>query len=334
VYEGDGGAYTANGPLPCSDPTFTPAAGQCTNPNGRLQTQYSNINFRGSDGDSYYNAVNVKFQSNNFARLGLQLLTNYTFAHSIDNLSSTFSQSANNFNLGYTNPFNPGQDRGPSEFDIRHRLVFSAVYDPTFLAFKSSSKMVRNLIGGWEFAPIFTISSGSPYTIYDCTNAVTSCPRILAVAGMPATGTPKAVFDPNPQNLVPDLYNYLDIPAAAANTYIDPITGAPDIPTCTAPKGQGCTLPVGIGRNHFYGPGVYNLNLGVYKNFAITERVKLQFRAEAYNALNHKNFYVNVGNTDFSAGVPVQAVKGALNGGSPGASDERRNLQLALRIDF
>jgi hypothetical protein len=151
---------------------------------------------------------------------------------------------------------------------------------------------------------------------------------------MPATGSPKAVFDPNPQNLVPDLYNYLNIPAAAGNPYIDPITGSPDIPTCTGPKGQGCSLPIGIGRNHFYGPGVYNLNLGVYKNFVLTERVKLQFRAEAYNALNHKNFYVNVGNTDFAAGVPVQAVKGALNGGSPAASDERRNLQLALRIDF
>src|SRR6185437_14951936 len=167
VYEGDGGAYGATAPG--------------TNPFGRLQTQYSNINFRGSDGDSYYNAVNVKLQSSNFANLGLQLVTNYTFAHTNDDLSSTFSQSFNNFNLGYTDPTHPGLDRGPAEFDIRHRFVFSAVYDPTFLAFKNSSKLVRNLIGGWEIAPIFTVRTGSPFTEFDCTNAVTSCPRILAV---------------------------------------------------------------------------------------------------------------------------------------------------------
>lgn len=334
VYLGDGGAYGPTGPLPCASATFTPGPGQCLNPNGRLQTQYSNINFRGSDGDSYYNALNLKIQSNNFANVGLQLLANYTYAHSIDDLSSTFSQSDNNFNLGYLDPFDPGVDRGPSEFDIRHRLAFSGVWNPTFLAFKNSSKLLRDTIGGWEIAPIFTVRTGSPFTIFDCTNAVTSCPRILAVPGMSSTGTPVAVFDPNPANLVPDLYNYIALPAAAANPYVDPITGAPDIPTCTGPLGAGCSLVPGIGRDHFYGPGIYNLDLGLYKTIAITERVKMQFRAEAYNVLNHKNFYVNVGNADFAAGPEIQATKGAINGGSPTAADERRNLQLALRIDF
>lgn len=318
VYEGDGGVYAnASGPVPG------------TNPNGRLQTQYSNINFRGSDGDSYYNAANVKLQSSNFASWGLQLVANYTYAHAMDDLSSTFSQSSNNFNLGYTNPFDPGQDRGPAEFDIRHRLAFSGVWDPTFLAFKNSSKLVRNLIGGWEIAPIFVVRTGNPYTIFDCTNCGgTSCPRILPVAGLSATGSPSAVAGQA------DLYNWLALPAAAANPYVDPVVGLPDIPTCTGPKGAGCVLPLGIGRNHFYGPGTYNLDLGVYKTFAITERVKMQLRAEAYNALNHKNFYVAVSNADFSAGPDIQAVKGAKIGGTPGAQDERRNMQLAVRFDF
>lgn len=326
VYEGDGGVYSAAGPATCLG--VATAAPPCENPNGRLQTQYSNINFRGSDGDSYYNALNVKLQSSNFANQGLQLTANYTYAHTIDDLSSTFSQSANNFNLGYLNPFDPGQDRGPAEFDIRHRFVFSGVWDPTFLAFKNSSKMVQNLIGGWEIAPIFTVRTGNPYTIFDCTNAVTSCPRISAVPGMPTTGNPVAVAG------VADLYNFLDLPAAAANLYVDPITGVSDIPTCTGPQGAGCVLPAGTGRNHFYGPSNYLVNLGIYKNFKITERFKMQFRAEAYNVLNHKNFYVSVSNADFAEVSSIQAVKGALNGGTPGASDERRNLQLALRLDF
>ena len=180
-------------------------------------------------------------------------------------------------------------------------------------------------------------------------NAVTSCPRALA-AGIPATGTLQTVAG------VENLYNYLSIPFAAQNLYVDPITGASDIPTCSAPLGVGCHLPSpGNGRNHFLGPDNYSLNLGVYKNFAITERVKMQFRGEFYNVLNHHNFYVVTSATDAgncttlafsavnacdpSAGpiTPIQLKKGSpggVAGGTLGFPDERRNIQLALRFEF
>src|SRR5205085_1887472 len=145
-------------------------------------------------GDSFYNAGNVKLQTNNFANLGISLVANYTYSHALDNLSSTFSQSQNNFNLGYLDPFNPSLDRGNADFDVRHRFVFGGTYDPTFLAFKNS-RLLQNTIGGWQFAPIFTIRTGSAFTIYDCRNQVTSCPRALA-AGIPQTGNPTAVTDP------------------------------------------------------------------------------------------------------------------------------------------
>jgi len=328
VYEGDGNAY-GNGP------------NTNQNPSGRLQTQYSNINFRGSNGDSYYNALNLRLQSSNFKNVGLQLVANYTFSHSIDDLSSTFSQSGNNFNLGYLDPFRPYLDRGNSDFDTRHRFVFSGVYDPTFLAFKNSSKKVRNLIGGWEVAPILVVHSGTPFTIFDCRNQVTSCPRAL----------PTIASSGNSQSIagVSNLYNYISIPLSAQNLYVDPISGSPDIETCTGPKGAGCTFPdPGQGRNRYQSPGFYNLDLGVYKTFAITEKFKMQFRAEAYDVLNHHNFYVVSSNTDAGncafgpnsavnacAGpiTPIQTKKGS-PGGTAGPGDERRNLQLALRFDF
>jgi outer membrane receptor protein involved in Fe transport len=336
VYEGDGGAYGPNGPLPCASATFTPGPGQCLNPSGRLQTQYTNINFRGSNGDSYYNGVNVRLQSSNFANFGLQLVANYTYSHAIDNLSSTFSTSGNNFNLGYLDPFNPGIDHGNADYDTRHRFVFSGVYEPTFLAFKNSSKTLRNIAGGWQFAPIFTVRTGTPYSIYDCTNAVTSCPRILAVPGMSKSGN--AVAIPGEANN----YSYLPLPTAATNPYVDPITGAPDIPTCSGSQGAGCVLPSpGIGRNSFLSPSNWNFNLGAYKNFAVTERVQMQLRGEFYNILNHHNFYVNAANADISATSFIQAKKGASGNifsgifpGTPSAADERRNIQLALRIQF
>ena len=328
VYEGDGNAYGTG-------------SNANQNPNGRLQTQYSNINFRGSNGDSYYNALNLRLQSSNFENIGLQLTANYTYSHSIDDLSSTFSQSGNNFNLGYLDPFRPYLDRGNSDFDTRHRFVFSGVYDPTFLAFKNSSKKVRNLIGGWEVAPIFSVRSGTPFTIFDCRNQVNSCPRALPTIA--SSGNSQAVPG------VPNLYNYISIPLSAQNLYIDPISGSPDIETCTGPGGAGCTLPnPGQGRNHYASPGFYNLDLAIHKNFAITEKLKMQFRAEAYDVLNHHNFYVVTANTDAGncafianspvnqcAGpiTPIQAKKGS-PGGTAGPADERRNLQLALRFEF
>jgi len=80
-------------------------------PLNRMNLQYSNINFRGSDGDSYYHGLNARLQSNNFRNYGITMTVNYTWSHAIDDLSSTFSEASNNFNLGFTDPFRPGLDR-------------------------------------------------------------------------------------------------------------------------------------------------------------------------------------------------------------------------------
>ncbi len=72
-------------------------------------TQYTNINFRNSDGISHYNALVARIQMNNLQKMGLTLNANYTYGHTLDELSDTFSSSGNNFNLGYLDPFNPGR---------------------------------------------------------------------------------------------------------------------------------------------------------------------------------------------------------------------------------
>ncbi|MCA1683885.1 MAG: hypothetical protein LC708_01965, partial [Actinobacteria bacterium] len=272
--------------------------GDTGNLQNRLNPQYSNINFRSSNGDSYYNGLNVRLQSTNFRNVGLTFTTNYTYSHAIDNLSTTFSESGNNFNLGFLDPFNPGLDRGNADFDVRHRVVFSGVYEPTWLAFKNRSKWLQNTIGGWQFAPIFTARTGTPFTIYDCTSASQACVRIQDVAGL------KRSSSTNTRDVTQaNAYTYFTVPGGAANPYVNPAIGISDLPICNTPgiaNGQ-CTLTpaqAGIGRNSFYGPGVWNLDLGVYKNFRLSERVGLQLRGEAFNILNHHNFYVNAGNTD------------------------------------
>jgi hypothetical protein len=112
------------------------------NPFDRLNRQFTNINHRGSDGDSYYHALNVRVQSTNFRKIGLTMTANYTWSHTIDDLSSTFSNGSNNFNLGFTDPFNPGLDRGNADFDVRHRVVISMLYETPF---KSGRGAIRQI---------------------------------------------------------------------------------------------------------------------------------------------------------------------------------------------
>jgi hypothetical protein len=156
-------------------------------PTSRLNPQFTGINWRGSNGDSYYHALNVRVQSTNFASLGLTLSANYTWAHAVDDLSTTFSEVQNSAaNLGYLDPFHPGIDRGNADFDIRHRLSLSFVYEPPIG--KDSTGWKREVLGGWSIAPIFTANTGSPFTVYDCTNAIEYCPRYTPAT--PGTSIP------------------------------------------------------------------------------------------------------------------------------------------------
>jgi len=308
----------------------------------RLNLGYTNINFRDSVGDSYYNGMNVSLRSANFAKQGLTVTANYTYSHAMDDLSTTFSESANSFNLGFTNPFNPGQDRGNSDYDIRHRLAFGGFWSPPFLQFTNSSGLVRNLLGGFEVAPLFTVRSGSSFTLYDCTTQVFSCVRAVAAPGLNYTGTPKA--EPGTVNT----YDYITLPVdaqgnqLAANpslgfkpSYASKPLGA-EYPVCS---GGVCNINAGLGKNRFFSPSNYMLDLGVYKSFRFTERVKFQLRGEFYNILNHHNQYVVADQADLSSISTIQTVKGArgsttVAAGTPSSNDERRNIQIGAKIIF
>lgn len=297
-----------------------------TNPSAyhlnRLNPQYASINEREANGGNSYEALNVRYQSNDYRRLGLQLSVNYTFSHALDNLSSTFSESTNNFNLGYLNPFNPRLDYGNADYDVRHRLVIGGLYQPSWLDFKSN-RVAHAIAGGLEFAPIAILRSGTPFTIYDCTNSANACPRIVPAAGLQYHGTVGA-------NNGVNSYNYIALPAAAANPFVNS-QGYSDF----ADSLGGYQNP-GIERNQFRAPNNYSFNMGVYKNFnfGLEDRFKVQLRAEFYNILNHSNFYPVVGSADIAEVSNVNVEKGVIGGGSPSSTDERRNTQLAIRLQF
>ena len=83
------------------------------------------------------------------------------------------------------------------------------------------------------------------------------------------------------------------------------------------------------GRNTFRAPGNWNLNLGVYKTFRLTERVSMQLRGEAYNLFNHANLYVEGIDADTLTTSFIPACYGC-----SGSETDRRNLQLAAKIIF
>jgi outer membrane receptor protein involved in Fe transport len=290
------------------------------NPLARLNPQYAGINTRGKSGFSNYNAMIAEINTSRFRTLGLSFSARYTLAKALDNLSSTFSENTNNFNLGLLDPFNPDLDYGPADFDVRHRFAvgwnwevpFDKIGDRFFGG--TGTKVAQQLLGGWELTGIFTARTGMPFSVFDCSvvpSVENACPRAFQTADLPNKARSNAPADPE----TPNRFNYLDLTGLVApGFYRNPITGTSDV----GPFPNNM-----IGRNRFRGPGFWNLDAGLYKRFRFTETVGLQLRAELYNVFNHANQYIIGVEADVSTSPIV-----------PSRRLGRRNLQLAAKITF
>jgi hypothetical protein len=326
------------------DPTTFPAFPDCNYTPGpgvvppcltRPNQQYAAINMRGSLGTSSYNALNVKFQTQNLHNSGLSLVANYTWAHSLDDLSSTFSDSLQGGSgvigsLGYTDPFNPKLDWGSSDFDIPHRFVVSPIWEVPWL--KNGKGLLNQAAGGWNLSGIFTVRGGTPFSVYDYSDNAFgyTVPRMVPAA--PFT-TYRAG---SPTRLAPNLFGILPVPEPAAVQPSNQELQISDLGPFPADM---------MKRNSLRGPGAWSFDMAVQKNFKITERVNLQFRAEGFDLLNHHNLYAYTGNLYYTTETPesvmgngyntVTALKGGLGSlASGGNHDERRFGQFGLRVTF
>jgi hypothetical protein len=306
----------------------------------RLNNQYSNANNRGSGGDSYYEGANLQFQSTNFHQTGLGLVANYTFSHSLDDLSTTFSETNNAFSLGYTNPFNPALDFGNGDLDVRQRLVIAPIYAEPF--FKGSHNVLGETLGGWELTGIYQVHSGAPFSYFDFTNN--------------ATGYNVARY--NPDGPI-SKHTFKSIPSGASagvvnNSYVlGTLPGNVPFsnPNLLGISDWGPWPSTMSARNSFRGPGLWNVDLALSKTFPIHEKINAEFRAEGFNVLNHHNLFLQEATNDASSnfltdssGNPIPdslgnlqplvlASKGGI-GNNGGANDERRFGQFALKINF
>jgi hypothetical protein len=300
----------------------------------RLNNQYSNINNRGSGGDSYYHALNIQFQTTDLHHSGLSLVANYTLAHATDELSTSFSETAGSFNLGYTNPFYPALDHGSGDLDIRHRLVIAPIYRTPYFA--NGHSTLKQALFGWQVTGIYTVRTGTPFSYYDTTNDSQAGQGYNIPRYTPTTPIPQHTFTNTAGASGQGINAYIIGNLPAATSFANPALAIPGFPNGISDWGP---YPAGMtARNSFRGPGAWSFDAAVSKTIPIHEQINLVFRAEGFDLLNHHNLYIqetrdDVANVGDGVPVPITASKGGV-GNNGGANDERRFGQFSLEVNF
>jgi hypothetical protein len=204
---------------------------------------------------------------------------------------------------------------GPSEFDARNNLVASFLYHLPF--FSGKRGFAGQILGGWEVSSLLQFQSGNP-----CSVAGSSDYAGVGLDSNFGCGVNGQYWVKNGDPKV--LGNFGSGKwFATTNSDGSPIFSAP-------PAGTFNTQRV---RDIIYQPGFNNWNFGLFKTFPIRESMGLQFRAEAFNFLNHPNWGgQSGGGVNFN---PTSSTFGEVTtkGGNPGSGGER-NIQLSLRFYF
>jgi hypothetical protein len=240
-------------------------------------------------GSSSYHALALRAERryNN----GFQFLVNYTYSKFMDNVNGV----SNNTDPSYEDYYNRRLDKARSSFDVPSLFSTNVIYELPFGRGKQwlKSGAASWIIGGWEISTLGFVHSGQPFGVTTQTN---TC----------------LCFSAGPQraNLIGDV----NLPAGqqSINEWFN-----------TAAFGQPALYRFGTaGRTVGRGPGTVNFDTGVLRNFPIRERMRLQFRGELFNVLNHPNF----GEPGTSLGGP--------NFGVITTAGPARIIQLALKLYY
>jgi hypothetical protein len=292
----------------------------------RPNAQFTNVNMRGSAAGSSYNALNVRFQTQNLHQSGLSISANYTWSHALDELSSTFGDSLQGGSgyvgsLGYTSLADPRLDWGSADFDVRQRLSLAPIWDTPWFK-HSGSGIEKEVLGGWGLAGIYTARTGVPFTVYDYTFDQTyyTVPRLE-----PATPFTSYHVAKNPTVMGPNLFNGLNVPNSKMTAPYSSELGISDFGPFPTDM---------MRRNSLRGPGGWYFDAALHKTFPVTERVAMEFGADGIDVLNHHNYYVNT-TTLGGPGGYVNEERGGLGTTATGGNhDERRYGQFSLKAIF
>lgn len=292
----------------------------------RLNPDIDNILARSNGGHSSYDALQLRLDSRRVSRLGLEFGANYTWSHSIDNRSvSGVSDSVAETGVGYLDAFQPGLDRGPSDFDVRHRISAHFIWEIPAVG-QSHTWAGRYLLHGWELSGFLSYQTGQPFSIADL-----GTPDATGERTRPRLTGPLPHSARIPDSVSPNSYLYLPL-----NQVYDPVSGL-----CVADAAPfACEISVNgpfldtLPRNAFRQPGLFFQNTALLKNFPMPrEGTKLQFRAEFYNIFNHSNLYVNHTSTDVST-ASFTGPNGDFVPGGTASFRDNRQIVVALKFIF
>jgi hypothetical protein len=263
---------------------------------------------------------------------GISANLNYTWSHVIDGGSTWHSGSTTSNGAaggeGYTTDLaHPEVDRSNAIFDVRHVLGINYVWElPTF---KDANAFVRHVLGGWSYNGIVKYQTGAHWSPYNSRglrpgiDAVTLCTPADVTAGTCVNTRGDYNLDgvandrPNStiSNFNPNTTQWAD--GWFANGVTNPFS-------------EPCLGCVGnLGRNTFVGPNFIASDMSLFKNIAMSERVKMQFRWEVFNVFNRANFKL----PGFNPVARHNRINDATFGQAGGTFDPRQ-MQLGLRLSF
>lgn len=269
-------------------PTIGVTSSDVNRPYIQVQPKLRSLSQNQSLGYSLYHSLQTKL-TKRFS-LGLVFINSYTFGKTIDLVSDTEGAPLNPYNLNY--------DRAVADYDIQHNFVSTVNYELPFGRGKrfggGAGGAANKLIGGWQLNTILLARTGLPFTV-------------TQQQGMLSTGTanrPNRVKSGELDNPTPD--RWYDLTAFVPT------------PDNTGTYGTA-------GRNILRQPGQVNVDFSVIKQTRITERVRHEFRAEFFNALNQPQF----GKPGSTLGASDQGVISALLFNTP-----MRQIQFAMKLSF
>ncbi len=262
----------------------------------------SSISEAGNRGWSNYDGLQATYELQ--PTHGLAVSANYTWSHALTNSNEPIATGTSGLIEN-----DPGYDYGNSATDVRQRVVFTAGYQLPFGASLSGWK--KNAIFGWQLNGVGFWQTGIPFTVINGAPEI-NIPGVGEgdrpnVVGNPFTvgtfsGSPSGCVSPTAVKTVTSWFN----------------------PCAFAPQTLGTAGNEGV--NQYSGPPQRNLDVSLFKNFDITERMKLQFRAETFNITNTPNF--RLPNNDISTGAA-----GVINlTNAPFLTP--RAMQFALRLSY
>lgn len=265
---------------------------------------FDSVFVTGNTATSDYNALQLKFQRR--LSQGVQALASYTFSHCIDiasNDSGTFNTPAA--------VSSPRIDRGNCDFDVRHSFTEALTYD---VPAPGKAKMGRAILGGWSVDSFLVARSAPPVNVIG---------NPLFVGGV--------AFNPRP-DVIPGVPLYIFASQFPGGKALNPTAFV------AAPSGQQGDL----GRNVLRGFGAWQADFSLHRQFHMTDRLSLQFRAEFFNVFNHPNF----GSPDNTLGDPLFGISTGTLASSLGAGGLQggfnplyqiggpRSIQFALKLQF